>query len=244
MVTQAKWTGLWVTLCAILLAIGCILGYKQLTSQNTARQTLDHMLGDAGATPFSMQPAPQGPQTSLPPKNQLSPDQLDQQADQDFDSLFRQLSKQMDAPLLADGWQGHTTFQIPQVQVHETEKAYELLIPLSNPADDKNIHIQVKPNHIDVSGEFTLTSPDGKQSLGTSSFMKSFTPSQIVIPEQMHKDINGKTLIVTIPKKTPGFIGQPNVLPPVQPNAQDAKRTKPLPPDIQQELQNQSKSYI
>lgn len=142
----------------------------------------------------------------------------------------------------APGW--NLSLQAPQAQLDETQNAYELRVPLQHPEDEKQVKINVLPHRIEVAGKFPLTSPDGKQVIGHSSFMKSFTPAQEVLPNKVTRTVKKDALLITIAKKNPDTPKTPNpkaVKPPV--------KSPPVPgnglsPQIRKQLEQNSHSFI
>ncbi len=218
------------------LSLGCVLGgilfwacFNVFSiwghSQLNVRQSLSNILGENNfkSSPF------QNLQVTDPFSEM-------EKMNHEMDSFFNNFSQQFDAPLVASNTMS-TTFQIPQVHLNETRQSYELSIPLSQPQEEKNIKIKVKPHWIDIEGQLPILSPDGKQTLGSSSFMKSFSPSQAVNPQSVQKTYKNHSLLITIMKQKPGTSSQSSQG--VQPRSQ-----KTLPSSIQQQLHNQSQSFI
>ena len=198
-------------LLAFVVALFIFVQHNE--TESVARQKLDSLLGQADETipdqtePFIPYPRPQ---THPNPPGNAQPQQ---------EPGFLGLP----IPSLMQGMADSS------VNVQESPTQYVLRIPLINPADAKNVKVDVSPNRIEISGKI------GRQDQGasyTSSFMQSFSTSQTVLPEKMtqktEKTGDKTELVITIPKK-PG--AQPNYNPPPTPEAPIAPQApeSPLP---------------
>ncbi|MBY0402305.1 MAG: Hsp20/alpha crystallin family protein [Cyanobacteria bacterium] len=124
-------------------------------------------------------------------------------------------------------------FSFPSINVKETDTAYEIRVPLNAPGDEKNVHVKVVPNFIEVQAQLSIPSPNGQGSLGNSSVMKSFSVSHPVDPKRMSQRLestpskqNGQTLVITLPKITPSL--SPNLTP--RPESSPSNPGKPPAP--------------
>ncbi len=95
-------------------------------------------------------------------------------------------------------------FPTPQsdVGVEETSANYVIRVPLASEADSSSVKLNVTPHQIEISGQ-TGSQENGKSV--QSSFMQTFTTSQEVLPDQVHRltEKHGEQteLVITIPKK-------------------------------------------
>jgi HSP20 family molecular chaperone IbpA len=124
-------------------------------------------------------------------------------------------------------------FSFPSINVKETDTAYEIRVPLNAPEDEKNVHVKVVPNFIEVQAQLSIPSPNGQGSLGNSSVMKSFSVSHPVDPKRMTQRLestpskqNGQTLVITLPKINPSL--SPNFTPSTENSPSNPG--KPTPP--------------
>lgn len=176
-----------------------VIGLRHGSEDMAARQKLDNVLGQAEesspeTSPFTPYepPAPPAPSTT---------------------------------PSAPPGFPGfpltNPTAGMPDsgVDVQEYPTEYVLRIPLTNPADARNVKVNVTPHHIEVSGKI------GRREQGvsfTSSFVQSFSTSQTVLPNKVTQktEKNGaKTdLVITIPKAH----GGPSNAAPLPPPAPEA----------------------
>lgn len=205
-------------LCAVLVFQGCH------SPESSARHQLDQLLGKNDP---KLQQAPTAQEPSDPMLRQM------EQTLEHQHTLAQKLEN------LGSGIS--TAFQIPSIDFKETEKAYELRVPVSRPEDAENVQLQVEPFHIQVAGQFT-THPGGNSHFSaSSSFMKSFPTTQELLPTQITRTLQGKTLLITIPKKTPGSAPISPSTPKHSPNS--LPQPKILPRDIQRQLSH-PQSYI
>ncbi len=131
-------------------------------------------------------------------------------------------------------------FNIPMpdtgVDVQETPTAYLLKVPLAQASDADSIRLQVRPHRIEITGQ------SGRRQGGasvSSSFMQSFTTRQEVLPGKVSRKTeshgDAQTLVITIPKKTPGTVSSP----PASPFNQSGTEAEPMPaPDSTPSLDN------
>jgi hypothetical protein len=197
----------------VLLSTLLLIAVWHTTGDMTARQTLDHVLGQS--------------QPSLP----------------DLDDNTPLVPLEDTSPVLPDDHGGSffgLPLPIPQasVKVQETADSYILRIPLADPKDASSIKLNVTPNRIEVSGQ-TGTKENGASV--TSSFMQSFTTSQEVLPGQITRKTephgNNTDVVITIPKKQRGATNDNNnPAPEMQPDStpalpQDNNDMPPAPPN-------------
>jgi hypothetical protein len=164
-----------------------LLGWRHGSEDLAARQKLDNLLGQADEQP-------------LPPVSPFIPDERPAplaSAPPPEPPGF--LGLPIPNPMSMSG--------IPDsgVEVQESPTGYVLRIPLTNPAEARNVKVNVSANHIEVSGKI------GRQEQGvsfTSSFVQSFSTSQPVLPNKVTQktEKNGaKTeLVIRIPKQSTG----------------------------------------
>jgi HSP20 family molecular chaperone IbpA len=116
-------------------------------------------------------------------------------------------------------------------QIKETEKAYIIEVPIKNPADEKNVSVQVEPNRIRVQGQVSF---GGGGMSGSTSFMNSFTTNEAVDPNGVTRKTKADKLVITVPKRHPAasFPKYPQSLPPV-------KEERRLAPEVLEELDKQ-----
>jgi HSP20 family molecular chaperone IbpA len=230
-VEQSKGQGIWILAVALGLAVFCVFAYQHLTLNHHVRRDLNSMLGpQAQAAPFPYKPFPHPPA----PQHRSEPFQSESSG-----SVFDDLLTLSDSPLFD---LGHMAQAMPTVQIVETPKTYDVIVPLADPNDEKSVTIEVKPHHIQVAGQLTLVSPNGKQVLGQSSFMKSMTLSEEVLPASMRREIKNRQLHVTLLKKHPGRRAPSPVPEKLQTPPSGTAPT--LPQQLEEELQNQPKSFI
>lgn len=147
------------------------------------------------------------------------------------------LLKQLDLNQMASSANG--------IGMNETEKAYELRLPIDNPDDARNVSVEVSPHRVQVSGKRIFRTPDGQQT-GSSTFMQMFTTSAEVLPDKVTRIIEntdkGKQLVVTIPKKVPGQ--KPSTVEtPITPETQDAPEGE-LSPEVIKKLREMKPRFI
>jgi len=190
----------------LALTVALFLLVQHHESESAARQKLDTLLGQADETlPDQTDPFVPYPKTHPNSQAPANPQIGSSPAPQSQGFLGLPIPNPMES--MPDSG----------VNVQESPTEYVLRIPLVNPADAKNVKVDVSPHRIEVSGKV------GRQEQGvsfTSSFMQSFSTSQVVLPDKMTQKtvkVGDKTeLVITIPKK-PG--GQPNLNPPPAPEA-------------------------
>ena len=235
--------GVLTTVLLMLLVVGGVAYWLLRPNPSAVAQAkLDRLLGKPGQQQFL-------PQAPL--------DQNDQdQADQAMRQMMAQEAQRDQAQMDMDLRQAQNLFGqfnlAPQpaggVSVQETDKAYELRVPVQNPEDAQNVSVQVDPHRIQISGKITYRSPDGHQT-GSSSFMQMFPTTSEVLPEKVTRAVQGKgadqTLLVTIPKKYPGKAPEP--VQPQDDSLQPAPSGTPAPqvsPDVIRQLRQSNPRFI
>jgi HSP20 family molecular chaperone IbpA len=222
---RQKWT-----VAIFFLALGLFMAFtlssmRGVVSIHQSRQKLNNLLGE---NPFAPNP----------PQAQQTPSDTDPNAD--MDDLSQGIQREL-MPLQNFGHPFQAT-TIPQVSMTETTDAYQVKIPLSQPEDEKNVQVKVDPHNVRLSGQFTLRSPDHKSVIGSTSFMKSFSPAMEVNPNGVRRLLEKNDLLVIIPKRYPGK----TPINPIQPGGQSPSTPsqKPLPPDVYDQLKNRPKTII
>ncbi|HEY9686465.1 MAG TPA: Hsp20/alpha crystallin family protein [Coleofasciculaceae cyanobacterium] len=195
-----------------LLAV-LVIGLVQRNSPEwEARQKLDDLLGQGTSELQPTSPFPERPDAGIHPM----PEQLPKSPVQDpFQPPGRLFGFKLPLPK-------------PAVDVTETPQAYELRVPLADPADESGIQLNVQPHRIEISGQ------SGSRKTGvnfSTSFMQSFSTRQEVLPDKITRRTEQKgedtTLVITIPKKSPGTLSEPQ--PPSKiPNQPDLPEPAPL----------------
>lgn len=163
--------------------------FQDTPKEQAARQHLNDLLGQANAdeTPdaFGLPIAP--------PLNLSSPEQSPEQPPTPAPS-----STPFPGPELLFGLPMPST----DIAIEETSQHYVLRVPLKKAEDSSSVKVEVTPHRIELSGK-TGSEEEGESF--SSSFMQTFTTSQEVLPDQVHRrteQIDGKTeLVITIPKK-------------------------------------------
>lgn len=131
-------------------------------------------------------------------------------------------------------------FQIPEIEIQEKPASYDILIPLKNAKEEKQIQCNIEPKRIRVSGQIPILSPDGRIVLGTSSFMKAYTPAFEVDPKKIKRSYQNNLLIITVSKKMSGK----QIKIPQESQTPTASTKNGLPPDVQLKLRQQAKTAI
>lgn len=164
----------------LLIAALMVLVIRQATGEYSAREKLNHLLGQTQPEWPEQQNSDETP--PMPPP---------------------------EMPALPENNGGGGSFfglplPMPQagVYVQETNESYILRIPLADPKDASSIKLNVTANRIEVSGQ-TGSKEDGASV--SSSFMQAFTTSQELLPGQISRrtEQNGENtqIVITIPKK-------------------------------------------
>ncbi len=209
----------------LTLVLWSLLGLSNHTEETAARQKLDNLLGQADTLPF----AENGPSERIPLD---APNENPNETPNTTDPLG--------SNPLASAPPGFLGLPIPNplagnvpdsgVDVQEYAANYVLRIPLTDPADARNVKVNVTPHHIEVSGKIGRR----EQSVSfSSSFVQSFSTSQTVLPDKVTQAIQktgSKTeLVITVPKQHPGQ-GNSKLAPPLAPEAPGAPNA-PQPPE-------------
>jgi HSP20 family molecular chaperone IbpA len=207
------------------LFILLLAGSLNIQSHWQSRTTLDHLLGEPVEIPS--EPSLESPLSEM--------DRLNQE----MDTLFHDFPMASEPLHLAQSF----SLQTPSPDITESDKAYVIKVPLSQPEDAKNINVTLDPHFIRLQGQIPLKSPDGKTTLGSSSFLKAFPTADEINPSGVNRSIEGKLLVITVPKKPGGHAPKavvPNQNRPLQPNTPPAGQPQP----IQKKLQQSPQSFI
>lgn len=101
------------------------------------------------------------------------------------------------------------------MNVHETDSAYEITVPVSRKDDAANVKVKVSQNRIEVQGHTTFTDPHDGHEIQTSTFSRIFKVKNAVDASRITRHFDGKMLVITVPKV-------------------DMDSTEPIPPESQE----------
>ncbi len=243
-------TGLLVLLfisSSTLLVSGC--GNKQ---DEQAKARLNDMLGRHEQqapwwNPFKNNPPQQAP-LAMP-----NYDESEELATTPFEMLGNLMNERFNGAFGLEGASAQNGLQI-----QETRDAYIIKAPASDSGDpkadaqanEKALNVAVTPFRIQLSGQITNASGNGAFK-SSSSFMRTFTPKQEVVPDKVTRTVEDNHVVVTVPKRFPseslgGVNGMENgglntpprgdTLTPNQRLHPTRKRAKQLPPELLEQL--------
>ncbi len=189
------------TFCLVISLAAC--GLPSVEKDNQAKQKLDQLLGDSANPPLDQNQDALEPKDNAPSGKPLAPRSnapgaAQSDSEEEEGPLTLPFAKAF--PSWLDSVPGLSQVNI---DVAETSQAYEVRVPIEHPEDARDVQVNVTPHRIEISGQVHYGKPDsGFQ--GTSSFMKSFNPGVEVLPSKVQRQVKQNTLLVIIPKKTPG----------------------------------------
>jgi len=188
------------------LCFGIFSMTRHFANQWEARQRLDHVLGKNKITQQSQKPFFHFDFSS----DRVSSDVFaDKGFGDDFlDDMLSQMPSQP-SPGQNRGLFGHFGFQSlkqPQVSNLETETAYVFKIPVNSEEEAQNIKIKVSHKRINISGKLSMRSSDGKNVVGSSSFVRSISLNRTVKPNEVQRQLIDSVLVITVPKLHPSAV--------------------------------------
>lgn len=210
-------TGKWLggTLLAGLCLLSALMFWQQARHAEDAqiRQKLDSLLGQTESLPPISLFSGQEP-SQIPEEQEAAEESV-------LDRWFREPFARLPQTLMEMGG---------GLKVNETQHAYVLSIPLTDPQEAAGVDVQVSPHRIQVSGKRSI----GKH--GSASFMQSFSTSSEVLPQAMTRQVQEQALVITIPKKQGRAASSPGTSPQEAPAPTHSQPSNSLNPEALEEL--------